>query len=205
MSKDTTGTRRCERGTVPGIPKVVSRHVNVMLSVKAVCQGNYQCLGIRPLSSEEKYLIICMETPTKCITFMLLGAACCHAEQHISRSGHASRPHQTLAAGSQQSAVDGWHQQQIWHMIQLENVEAVMRSSAGGRMTADDERRQQLMQHAAREKQCIPTMYLVHARYVQQHCCVMYLFRTSTYQRQEQWRVIVVACSSFRVFFLNIS
>ena len=149
MSKDTTGTRRCERGTVPGIPKVVSRHVNVMLSVKAVCQGKYQCLGIRPLSSEEKYLIICMETPTICITFMLLGAACCHAEQHISRSGHASRPHQTLAAGSQQSAVDGWHQQQIWHMIQLENVEAVMRSSAGGRMTADDERRQQLMQHAA--------------------------------------------------------
>ena len=94
-----------------------------------------------------------METSIYVTCYLLLGCACCHAEQDSRRSGRGSRLHQAQTAGSQQSAVGGLAPAvdlAFLLLILLENVEVVMRSSAGSRTTAGD-KPNATMQHAARE------------------------------------------------------
>ena len=71
-------------------------YILIVIAKRAACSTG----RMTPISVENS-IIICMETPYLCD----LGAACGHAEQHSSRSGRGSRPHQTSAAGSQQSVV----------------------------------------------------------------------------------------------------
>ena len=54
--------------------KNVKRHVNVKLSVKAVCQGKSPYLDIWPLSPVEKRPIICMEIPIMLFVIWVLRA-----------------------------------------------------------------------------------------------------------------------------------
>ena len=130
------------------------------------------------------------------------GTACCHAEQHSSRIGR-TRPHQTYAAGSQQSAVSSqWLAPATGpHGCLSGSGELYLLPSSDDMLTAGDEANA-TMQHA-REKHMHtnnqPTTLVCTWCMQRTYSSTMYIFRT--YQRQEH--CVYCSCSfAFESFFL---
>ena len=93
------------------------------LSVKAAChgQGKSTCSGyITPNPGRKTPLIIYMETPSYGTRYLGAGFAFAAIPSSTAAAAAAaadSTRHGQPAASSPQSAVGGWHQQQIWRFF----------------------------------------------------------------------------------------